>query len=183
MQRFDCELRAEVTGDKLEGFAHTFGSVARIGQTLERMQEGCFTRSLASGEEIIATHQHNPALLLGTTASGSLRVSQDTQGLSFEIDKLPNTTAGRDVRELIERGDLRSCSFGFLPGEVTNSRANGMLLRSHTDVKRLFDVSVVALPAFSGTEAHLRAEDLLEESELDLQTQLILIRNKLRSPR
>jgi len=178
---FTTELRAEITGDKLQGFAHVFGTVAKVGQTLERMQEGCFTRSLASGQEIIATHQHNRALLLGTTASGSLRVSQDSQGLSFEIDKLPNTTAGRDVRELMERGDLRSCSFAFLEGQVANTRANGTLLRTHTDISRLVDVSVVAQPAYPGTEAYLRAEELLEEEELDLKTQLILIRQKIRS--
>lgn len=181
--RFLAELRAQVNGDKLTGYAHVFGQVAKVGRGYERMAPEAFQRSLSSGKEIIATQQHNPALLLGSTRSGTLKVGTDEHGLAFEVPKLPDTSYARDLRELIERGDIGACSFGFMPGEQEYSKApNGGALRTHTSVGYLFDVSVVALPAYDGTEAHLRSIDFSdEEQEQDIASQLIRIRHKVRS--
>ena len=56
-----------------------------------------------------ALFNHERGALLGRTCSGTLRLSEDGTGLRYEID-LPDTTVGRDVAALLERGDLT----GFL---------------------------------------------------------------------
>lgn len=173
--RFFAEFEADLSGNGLKGYAHVFGYFADLpGQKhLEAMGPHAFERSLKANKDVVATIEHDPKRLLGSTRSGTLKVEADAKGLQFEIPDLPDTSYVRDMRALIERGDLAACSFGFVPGEDEWSRApDGRQLRTHTNVERLFDVSVVSLPAFEGTEAQLRAMTF-EPRNTDLRTQLI----------
>ena len=56
---------------------------------------------------------HDAKRVLARTRSGNLRLTEDSQGLEFEIS-VPDTTFGADVLELAERGDLGGMSFGFV---------------------------------------------------------------------
>jgi hypothetical protein len=63
---------------------------------------------------------------------------------------LPNTSRGRDVAELLRRGDVDSMSFGFsVPsgGDSWSSDGNERTLKS----VRLHEVSLVSFPAYPGT--------------------------------
>jgi HK97 family phage prohead protease len=155
--RFHAELRAaEVTGNTLAGHAAVFGQMAQIRGGYEAIGAGAFDEVLARADDVVALRDHNPGFLLGRTSSGTLRLGVDGTGLAFEVD-LPDTAYARDVRELVARGDLRGASFGFLPGTDTFGHApDGKQLRTHTSVARLLDVSVVALPAYDGTDVLLR---------------------------
>lgn len=180
--RFHAELRAaEVQGDTLAGHAAVFGQVAQIRGGWEAIGRGAFDAVLGRNEDVVALRDHDPALLLGRTSSGTLRLGTDDEGLTFEVD-LPDTAYARDVRELVRRGDLAGASFGFLPGadEITTA-PDGRQLRTHTSVKRLLDVSVVALPAYDGTSVTLRS--WRPSPGLDRRTQLILARHRARLTR
>jgi uncharacterized protein len=50
--------------------------------------------------------------VLARTRSGTLRLAEDSKGLAFDLD-VPNTSFGRDVLELAERGDIGGASFAF----------------------------------------------------------------------
>lgn len=181
MNRLYCELRAaEVTGNTLAGHAAVFGQMAEIRGGWEAIGPNAFDRVLSSGDDVVALRDHNPELLLGRTSSGTLRLSTDSDGLAFEVD-LPETTYAADVRELVARRDLAGASFGFLPGADEIGRApDGRQLRTHTDIRRLLDVSVVAMPAYEGTTVTLRSYD---PPELDNRTRLILARHRARNTR
>ena len=154
--RFHAELRSQVAGDTLVGHAAVFGQLAAIRGGYEAIGRNAFDEALGRGDDVVALRDHNPALLLGRTASGTLRLEVDDDGLAFEVD-LPDTAYAHDVRELVRRGDLAGASFGFLPGADTLDRApDGKQVRTHTSVKRLLDVSVVAMPAYAGTDVTLR---------------------------
>ena len=79
----------------------------------------------------------SPGQLLATRKAGTLRLSEDSRGLLVDAD-LPNTTAGRDVAELVRRGDISSMSFTFK--KVRDSWTDGGARRSLDEVK-LFEVS------------------------------------------
>lgn len=181
MNRLFAELRAaEVTGNTLAGHAAVFGQVAQIRGGYEAIAAGAFDEVLARADDVVALRDHNPSLILGRTSAGTLRLGTDTDGLVFEVD-LPDTGYARDVRELVARGDLRGASFGFLPGRDELGHApDGRQLRTHTSVKRLLDVSVVAMPAYEGTDVTLRS---YEPSALDQRTQLILARHRANARR
>ena len=160
MLRAYAELRAEVKGDTLRGHAAVFNTLARMPDGYEAIAPTAFTRALdGDTSDPRALINHNPSLLLGRRSAGTLRIGQDSQGLEFEID-LGNQTYARDLRESVERGDLRDMSFGFKLGEHDYNRApDGRQIRTHTSVSQLMDVSPVTYPAYEGTDLQLRSLD------------------------
>ena len=150
-RRFVTEIRT--AGRKLEGYAATFGTEARIADFTEIILPGAFRGSLA-GRDVLALVDHDPSKLLARTRSRSLSISEDSKGLAFEID-LPETSLGRDVLALAERGDLGGMSFGFTVGKGGESwQGRRRELRAVT----LHEISVVSSwPAYNGTVISARA--------------------------
>ena len=148
---FEAELRTK--GRRVTGYVAIFNTETRIGDAwTQTIAPGAFARSLSSGSDILALFDHEPTRLLGRTRTGSLRLSEDSRGLAFEID-LPDTQHGRDVLALAERGDLGGTSFGFT---ATDERRDGD--RRELLAVDLFEVSVVsAWPAYPGTVVQARA--------------------------
>lgn len=146
------ELRA--AGRRLEGYAATFGTEARIADFAETIAPGAFSASLATGGDILVLVDHDPTRLLARTRSGSLRLSEDSKGLAFEIDA-PDTQPGRDVLALAERGDLGGMSFAFTvpPG---GDRWEGR--KRELRAVNLREISVVSSwPAYAGTSVQARS--------------------------
>lgn len=142
-------LRA--SGRTLTGYAAVFGQETRIGGFTERIKPGAFSKSLASGRDILALLDHRADALLGRTASGTLKLTEDAKGLRFDLE-LPDTQAGRDLVALAERGDLGGMSFGFI-AEDEAWTGNTRELRQ-VDLR---EVSVIqAFPAYQQTEISLR---------------------------
>ena len=158
MTRFNVELRAEVSGNTLRGHAAVFNQFAELPGHLEQLADTAFRAVLADKTtDVRALFNHDPSLLLGRQSSGTLKLGVDAEGLEFEVPELPNTQAGRDVRELVDRGDITGASFGFVPGEDEWSTREGMRVRTHTSVARLVDVSPVTFPAYEGAGVALRS--------------------------
>lgn len=149
-----AELRAK--GRRLEGYAALFGTLAHIGAGIdEKIAPGAFAESLATRQDILALVDHDPSRVLARTRSGTLRLSEDSQGLAFDLD-LPDTQAARDVLALAERGDLGGMSFGFT---ATRDDVIGGTRTLHA--VELFEISVVAAwPAYEGTTVQARAAAL-----------------------
>lgn len=175
MERFHVETRSEVQGNKLSGYAAVFGQIAKVPGHLEALAPTAFDESLKR-DDVRCFYQHNPGMILGSTGSGTLRLSTDKTGLYFELE-LPDVSYAHDVRTLVESGVVNSMSFGFLPGKSEWSSFKGSQLRTHTSVQRLLEISPVSIPAYSGTSVALRSADEIEE--LDVPTQLVLVRHKL----
>jgi hypothetical protein len=78
-----------------------------------------------------------------------MTLREDANGLRVD-GILPNTSRGRDVAELLRRGDVDSMSFGFsVPSGGDEWTADG----SQRTLKsvRLHEVSLVAWPAYTAT--------------------------------
>jgi HK97 family phage prohead protease len=156
-QRPAFELRA-AAGRKLVGLAAVFDSPAPIGGFVESICPGAFRSALASGADVRALVDNSDDRLLGRTRSGTLRLSETAKGPAFELD-VPDTTLGRDVYALAQRGDLSGCSFGFtVPdgGDVWPTRTTREL-RSVT----LHEISILhRLPAYDATTVAARARTM-----------------------
>ena len=154
-RRAATELRA-VAGRRLEGYAATFGTPATIGGFTETIRAGAFRASLASGVDVLALVDHDPARLLARTASGTLRLTEDARGLAFAL-VVPDTTLGRDVLALAERRDLGGMSFGFRVKDEAWPAPDRRELRAVD----LVEVSIVhAHPAYAATSVQARARGL-----------------------
>lgn len=172
MNRMYFEARARVAGDTLEGHAAVFGRTVELWPGLmERINPGAFAAAIARSD-VRALVNHDASLLLGRTSAGTLRLHEDDTGLAFSID-LPDTSAARDLRELVSRGDISGASFGFIPGEFERARVAGDTLITHTSIAELRDVSPVTFPAYVATDVALRSDQTPPGSQRE---QLIRLR-------
>ena len=171
-QRFyegEVEYRTQGSEPVVEGYAAVFNKYTKpFGTFKEAVMEGAFTRTLNSGKDIVVLLSHQPHAFLGRTATGTAKVAEDSNGLHYQV-RLPNTQAGRDVAELIERGDIRGSSFGF--GKPTGNQAkwsmvNGERVRQLHELS-LVDVGPTPYPAYEDSTAQVRTalEGLAEEVE------------------
>ena len=141
----------QASGRTLTGYAAVFGAETRVGDFIEKIKPGAFTRSLESGRDVLALADHDPSAVLGRTSSGTLALHEDAHGLAFTLT-LPDTTKGRDLAALAARGDLGGCSFGFV---ATDEEWHGNT-RELREVE-LHEVSVVqSWPAYPQTTVSLR---------------------------
>jgi len=127
---------------------------------VERIMPGAFDRTLADGDDVRGLFNHDSNLLLGRTASGTVRLSTTSRGLLYEID-LAESSYSKDLAIHAERDDVAGSSFGFTVRGERFSREAELEIREVTDV-RLFDVSPVTYPAYESTSTGIRSEDLVE---------------------
>jgi HK97 family phage prohead protease len=162
------ELRAEGDGNTFSGYAALFDSPSEPLPFTEVIQRGAFSRSLKSRNDVKMLWNHDSGAVLASTRSGTLSLVEDERGLKVTAI-LPDTTAGRDARELISKGIVDAMSFGFsVPsgGDSWSSDGNTRTLKS----VRLHEVSVVAWPAYSATggTVSVRALDhVAQRAEVD----------------
>lgn len=156
-RRAFAEIRT--SGRRLEGYAATFGSEARIGSIVETIVPGAFARSIAG--DVLALMDHDSARVLGRTRSGTLRLSEDAKGLAFSLD-LPDTQAGRDVLELAQRNDLGGMSFGFIVPQGGDRWQGERRTLVNLDLREISVVS--AHPAYPDTSLALRSRPFPPET-------------------
>jgi uncharacterized protein len=164
------ELRQVENGDGMTftGYAAVFNSPSEPLPFIERIAPGAFKRSLKARNDIKLLWNHDTGSVLGSTRAGTLKLEEDNYGLRVTA-VLPETTLGKDVRTLVQRGDVNAMSFGFsVPanGDSWNSEGTERTLRS----VRIHEVSIVAFPAYqqtAGTAAVRSFDAVATRAEVD----------------
>lgn len=157
----DVELRSSSTAGSLgvlQGYASVFNSRSEdLGGWFEEVAPSAFNKTLADGARVVARYNHSDAYPLGTTDAGTLKLEvHKRSGLHYAVE-LPDTSVGRDVKVLAERGDLRYSSFAFKTVEDRwDQLEDGTVLRTLLSVK-LLDVSPVMSPAYMGSSTGMRS--------------------------
>lgn len=153
VERRSCGVEFRAAGRKLEGYAAVFGASARIGSFSETIRSGAFSQTLQSNPDILGLVDHDISRLLARTASGTLKLAEDTRGLHFEL-AIPDTQLGHDVLALAERRDLGGMSFGFRVKDEAWPASDQRELRAVD----LVEISVVqAFPAYADTTISARS--------------------------
>lgn len=96
----------------------------------------------------------NSVMVMARTRNKTLELIPDDHGLLVRA-RLANTTAGRDLYELIRRGDVDKMSFAFTvdKDEYDRNTRTRRILR----FKRIWDVSAVDTPAYDQTYISARS--------------------------
>jgi len=149
-------------GMKFKGYAARYSSQSNdLGGFREVLAPGAFDKVLSrrSKPDVVLTYNHNPDLLLARTSSGTLSLASDEKGLRFSADA-PDTQLAKDLSTLIRRGDLTGASFAFTvspSAESWTTDERGQAIRTIREVQELYDVSIVATPAYSAASVGVRA--------------------------
>lgn len=147
---------------------------------IEELAPGCFDGSLAT-REVVGLWSYDIAQVLGNTRSKTLRVTSNNDRLSFELD-LPDTQAGNDAWEVIQRGDVTGLSFGMI---VKDDKWSSVDQDGETVYKRtiieadLYEVSPVAFPAYPSAEVACRSLEEYKADAIELRKKLLAIELEL----
>jgi HK97 family phage prohead protease len=139
------------------------GSEYRLWDDLvERIMPGAFDSAIRDNHDVRALFNHDPSMILGRLGT-TLRISSDATGLRYAIDP-PDTQVGRDVVQLLSRGDVSGSSFAFVPLKVSWEELHDTESRKVTYVRKiedvqLLDVGPVTYPAYESTTAGVRAAE------------------------
>jgi uncharacterized protein len=181
---FKAELRKSGEGRKIRGTAVVFNQRSEnLGGYVEQIDPAAFNGCDMSDVRCLFNHQDS--FVLGRTASKTLVLLRDGNGLNFECDP-PDTSYARDLVACMDRGDIDQCSFSFSVApngsEWSEDSAAGTTIRTVKKISRLYDVSVVTYPAYPQTSSELRTSaDILSERKTAVDYRVILdsLRRKL----
>jgi HK97 family phage prohead protease len=159
----DFEVRAEGDGMTFTGYASVFNSPSEdLGGFVEYVAPGAFKRSLQSRNEVKLLWNHDSGEPLASLRGGTMQLVEDSVGLKVTA-KLPNTTRGRDIAELLRTKVIDSMSFGF--NVIKDSWSRDGQTRTLESV-RLFEASIVSFPAYAATTATVRSAPSINADEL-----------------
>lgn len=139
----------------LEGYGIVFNSESRLlyGFFVERVLPEAIEG--ADMTRIVSQFNHDRNMVLGTSWAGTLTYSVDARGVKYKVE-LPDTTAGRDVGVLAERGDLRASSFGFRVKDdywtIETRDGKEIEVRTIKKFEVINDLSPVIDEAYTGTQ-------------------------------
>lgn len=154
----DFEARDDGWG--FEGLAAVYDQEADIGDFTEEFRRGAYRRPLANGENTRLAYDHSPphVPVLATIAGKTMSLKDDVKGLVVRAS-IAKHYVGEAARELINRGDIKGMSPGFIVGRG-NSEVTMRGEKPHRVIKALKHLPEVSLtpdPAYAGTSAELRS--------------------------
>lgn len=158
-------------GQWIGGYATVFipRESKNLGGFVERVAPHCFDEVRSQGwrnfdnSGVVCRYNHDSNMVLGTTDASTLRLSTDRIGLDYMV-KPPEARA--DIRELVQRGDIRYSSFAFRVtpgGDEWGVDDRNFPIRTLHSVE-LIDVAPVLSPGYPDSTAAVRATQAAIES-------------------
>lgn len=147
----------------LKGYAMTWNSLSddRGGYKVRLLPN-----SAKYTGKILALYNHEYAMPLGNTDTGTLQMTTDDKGLAVVIDP-PDTSYGRDVVTLVQRGDVCGMSFGMMyEGMVFCDKQEGAQKVREFSGFFFDEVTVTPIPAFTDTSIQAFNTMLKEETPI-----------------
>ena len=168
IRSFNIELRDEPESRHIEGYGSVFNERSLdLGGFVEMIAPGAFD-GVIERSDVKCYLDHNPEkgiLARSRNGKGSLSLVVDEKGLKYSFDA-PKTNLGDEVVEGLKRGDYSQSSFAFtVDDEIWTKEEDGSYLRTITKIGGLYDVSIVANPAYEGTSVALRSLDAFKAQE------------------
>jgi uncharacterized protein len=173
------EIRAGEEGAIVEGYALVFD----VAETMyeydgikyqEQIRKGALDNAAMSDVVLNYNHGGKP---VARTKNGTLDLNVDGRGLFIRAD-LSGTAEGRELYEEVKGGYLDKMSFAFtINADEYNKEQH---LRTITEVKRIYDVAIVDIPAYESTSVSARSffEAEAERERAEARAQLELAKVK-----
>lgn len=169
----------------IEGKAVTFDDptvLFKMGENeyKEIIARGAFDEADTSKAFLKYNHSDN-IMAMARTKNGTLQIEVRDDGVYIKAE-LANTTAGRDLYELVKRGDIDKMSFAFTIREESYDKNERTWTVRKIDT--LYDVAAVTVPAYENTDlfarryddAEARRRQEVEALELERKRQIVRVR-------
>jgi uncharacterized protein len=166
--KFNIKRDAEENSEMIiEGYFALYEAETELfTNSYEIISKGAFDKTL--NNDVRALWNHNTQYVLGRNRSGTLELKTDEKGL-YGLIRLPDTQYAEDLYNLIKRGDVDQCSFGFnILDESLEELANGGYRWRINEID-LHEISVVTFPAYENTTVQARSKELEKLQERKLQ--------------
>ncbi len=152
----------------LEGYALVFNEDTLIGDEENGFIE-CIDRNAlneANMTDVPMKYNHNDShLIIARTRNKSLTLTVDDKGLKVRAE-LIDTESNKDIYKMVRAGLLDKMSFAFTVSSQKIDRSGDIPKRTITGIDRLYDVSVVDLPAYDQTSIVVGRSLALVDTEL-----------------
>lgn len=171
----DIKLDYNSEQRKLGGYINV---VERASETLyskqrgkwfkETIKAGTFTRALQKNDSIPMLLEHDWDRQIAHTANGTLELREDAIGLRFDA------VVDEDTFNEIQQRNITSCSFGMKVNEQEFETINPKMEKRYISNIDLFEVSLVANPAYVGSLVEQRnMEKALEDMEKEVIEEVV----------
>lgn len=171
----DIKLDYNSEQRKLGGYINV---VERASETLyskqrgkwfkETIKAGTFTRALQKNNSIPMLLEHDWDRQIAHTADGTLELREDAIGLRFDA------IVDEDTFNEIQQRNITSCSFGMKVNEQEFEPVNPKMEKRYISNIDLFEVSLVANPAYVGSLVEQRnMEKALEDMEKEVIEEVV----------
>jgi HK97 family phage prohead protease len=133
---------------------------------VEQILPGAFDDSLLA-RGVVGLWSHRTDMVLGSTKSATLRLTNSPSELRFELD-IPPTTTGNDAWELIKRGDVDGVSFGMRVVKdkwSSEKRGDTRIYKRSILNAELYEISPVAFPAYPSNAVSVRSLEEFRQAE------------------
>ena len=161
----------------LEGYAIVFDQETLIGNKdkgfIESIDRNALTN--ANMKDVPMKYNHDDSfLIIARTRNNSLRLTVDDIGLKVRAE-LIDTDSNKDIYKMVKAGLLDKMSFAFTVSSQKIDRSGDIPKRTITGIDRLYDVSIVDLPAYDQTSIVVGRSLALVDTELktmDMEDQI-----------
>lgn len=152
----------------LEGYAIVFNQETLIGDKEKGFIESIDRNALtnANMKDVPMKYNHDDSfLIIARTRNNSLRLTVDDIGLKVRAE-LIDTDSNKDIYKMVKAGLLDKMSFAFTVSSQKIDRSGDIPKRTITGIDRLYDVSIVDLPAYDQTSIVVGRSLALVDTEL-----------------
>lgn len=153
----NIQTRQRNEGRYLEGHVAVFDREYEIFPGwVETIAPGAFAGTLARGGDVKALWNHNPDIVLGSTAAGTASAHEDATGLMASIQINENDTDAMNGLARVARGDVTGCSIGF---DIIRHEEwwEGEVFHTKILEVELYEFSPCTFPAYEDTDINARS--------------------------
>lgn len=158
----------------LEGYAIVFNTPTLIGDEERGYYEVIDNHALdeADIKDVPFKVNHNDInLILARTRNGSLQLSIDDKGLFFRAKLQDNVQSHCEIYNMVKTELLDKMSFAFTVKEHELVRSGKIPTRIIKKIDKLFDISVVTVPAYDATTVQARSIEAVETALTSLENE------------
>jgi len=119
-------------------------------------------------KDVFLKYNHTDNIMvMARSKNNTLEISEREDGVYIRAT-LAQTSAGKDLFELVRRGDIDKMSFAFSTAEEEYDEKERIW--KVRKIKKLYDVAAVPVPAYDSTDIYARRKDELENRLLEVES-------------